>query len=155
MSKQGLVNEIQVDLAAKDMSTVPSASTSPAIPVLEESATVHSETVEVAKVKLSKSVETDREQVDLTTTEDHVVVTRVPKNEILDKLPDGVRYEGDIMIIPVLKEVAVVEKRIMLVEEIHVRKEQHASTKTVEVTLRKEKIDISREQLDSRRTGNK
>jgi hypothetical protein len=32
-------------------------------------------------------------------------------------MPAASRYEGDVMIIPVLKEVAVIEKRLMLVEK--------------------------------------
>ena len=62
-------------------------------------------------------------------------------------MPAASRYEGDVMIIPVLKEVAVIEKRIMLVEEIHVSKKQTEKTETREVTLRKEEIKITRTEL--------
>jgi len=59
-------------------------------------------------------------------------------------VPEGVRYEGDVMIIQVLKEVAVVEKKIMLVEEIHVSRHTTRANKTVEVPVRKEKVEAER-----------
>jgi len=39
----------------------------------------------------------------------------------LIKQPEAVRYEGNTMIIPVLQEITVIEKRI-LSEEIHITK---------------------------------
>jgi len=51
------------------------------------------------------------------------------------------------MIIPVLKEVAVIEKRVMLVEEIHVTKLKTEKTETQEVAVRKEEVNIKRTEL--------
>jgi stress response protein YsnF len=71
----------------------------------------------------------------------------VPKNELIETMPAATRYEGDIMIIPILKEVAVIEKRIMLVEEIHISKLQSEKTETQEVTVRKEEVHVTRTEL--------
>jgi stress response protein YsnF len=146
MSKQGLVTEINSNAPEQPKNQeAPSATTAPGtIPVVEEHATVSTEVVDIAKVRLSKTVENAIEAVDVNTSEDQVFIKRVPRNIIVDTIPDGVRYEGDVMIIPVLKEVAVVEKKIMLVEEIHVTRQTTQHSKTVEVPVRKEKVEVER-----------
>lgn len=52
---------------------------------------------------------------------DEVVVERVPIGREVTAAPD-VRREGDLLIVPVVEEVLVVEKRLVLKEELHVRK---------------------------------
>jgi uncharacterized protein (TIGR02271 family) len=117
------------------------------IPILEEQLTVGKKVIETARVRLSKTINESIESLEIPLTEEEIVVNRVPKNELLDVMPAASRYEGDVMIIPVLKEVAVIEKRIMLVEEIHVSKKQTEKTETREVTLRKEEIKVTRTEL--------
>jgi stress response protein YsnF len=48
------------------------------------------------------------------------------------------------MIIPVLREVIVVEKRLLLVEELRVTKHQVLKQETQQVTLRKEEVNVER-----------
>lgn len=117
------------------------------IPVIEEQLKVDKKVIETAHVRLSKTVNETIESLDIPLKEDEIVVNRVPKNELLDVMPPASRYEGDVMIIPVLKEVAVIEKRIMLVEEIHVSKKQTERIETTEVTLRKEEVKVTRTEL--------
>ena len=154
MSKQGLVTEIKSNSPERPTKEEPtSAQSGNTIPVVEEKATVSSEIVDVSKVRLLKTVEHAIENVDVTTAEEHVVVRRVPKNEIVENVPEGVRYEGDVMIIPVLKEVAVVEKKILLVEEIHISRQTTRNTKTVEVPVRKEKVEAERIPIQGKTPG--
>jgi stress response protein YsnF len=145
MAKQGLVTEIKLknpeQLEKKELT---SGQDGNSIPVVEEKAVVTTEVVDVSKVRLLKTVENAIENVDVTTAEEHIEIKRVPKNVIVDQVPEGVRYEGDVMIIPVLKEVAVVEKKIMLVEEIHVSRHTTRQNKTVEIPVRKEHIEAER-----------
>jgi uncharacterized protein (TIGR02271 family) len=119
------------------------------IPVIEEKVEVGKKTVEKAKIRVSKTVNESTESYDIPLSSEEIVVKRVPKNEIVDKVPEGIRYEGEVMIIPVLKEVAVIEKRIMLVEEIHVSKYRHDNTETREVVVRKEEVHIERKEIIS------
>jgi stress response protein YsnF len=44
----------------------------------------------------------------------------------------------------VVEEVVVVEKRLMLVEEIHVRRKSSTTTEEIPVTLRSEQVSIER-----------
>jgi stress response protein YsnF len=48
------------------------------------------------------------------------------------------------MIIPVVREVLVVEKRLLLVEELHVTKTQVQKQETQHITLRKEEVIVER-----------
>ena len=117
------------------------------IQVLEEKVEVSKRVVEKAKVRLSKKIKEKTESYDIPLSSEEIVVKRVPKNEMVDKAPPGVRYEGNIMIIPVLKEVAVIEKRLMLVEEIHVTKHKSETTQTRQVVVRKEEVQVERTEI--------
>lgn len=117
------------------------------IPVLEEQLKVSKKVIETARVTLSKTVNESIESFDIPLKEEEIVVKRVPKNELIETMPAGSRYEGDVMIIPILKEVAVIEKRIMLVEEIHVTKKQTEKTESQQVALRKEDVKVTRTEL--------
>jgi uncharacterized protein (TIGR02271 family) len=117
------------------------------IPVIEEKVEVTKKVIEKARVRVSKTVHEKTESFEVPLSSEEIVVKRVPKNEIVDVVPTGVRYEGEVMIIPVLKEVAVVEKRIMLVEEIHVIKNKHQHTETKEVVVRNEEVQVERTEI--------
>jgi uncharacterized protein (TIGR02271 family) len=124
-----------------------SRETSDAMPVLKEEVQVGKKVVEKARVRLSKKIKQHTESFDVPVTEEQVVIKRVPIKKIVDTIPEGVRYEGDIMIIPVLKEVSVIEKRIMLVEEIHVAKHTVEKTETRQVTLKTEEVTVERTEI--------
>ncbi len=74
---------------------------------------------------------------------DEVEVERVPVNRAVSELP-SVRLEGSTTIIPVVEEVVVVEKRLILVEELHVRRKSVAETRQIPVVLRSEQVRIDR-----------
>jgi stress response protein YsnF len=70
-------------------------------------------------------------------------VTRVPVDREIDKAPE-IRTEGDVTIVPVVEEVLVVEKRLVLKEELHIRRQQTTETVEVPVTLRKQRAVVER-----------
>lgn len=114
------------------------------IPVIEEQLNIDKEIVETGKVRISKTVREEQKTVDLHTVEDELDVERVAVNKQVDKAP-AIRHEGDKMIIPVLREVEVVEKKLLLVEELHVTRRQVKTTDQQEVTLRKEEVKVDRQ----------
>lgn len=113
------------------------------LPVIEEQLRVDKKVVEKDSVRIIKKVH--EEEVPVTTPyfSEEVNVEHIPVNKYVDEraLPQ-IRMEGDKTIIPVLKEVVVVEKKIILVEELHVTKHQIQHTSTENITLRKEEIVI-------------
>lgn len=114
------------------------------IPLIEEQLQVSKERIETGRVKLTKTIEQHEEIVSTPLLHHTVTVERVPVGRYVDTAP-ATRQEGNITIYPVLEEVIVVEKRLMLVEEIRVTNQQQQTLDEQTVTLRREVITVARE----------
>jgi uncharacterized protein (TIGR02271 family) len=113
------------------------------VPVTEEEVTVQKRTVETGRVQIHKTVHEHTEIVDQPLQIEDVEIERVPVNRIVSEaIP--VRYEGDTTIISLLEEVLVVEKRLMLREEVHIKKAQRVVHDPQEVLLREERVEVVR-----------
>jgi uncharacterized protein (TIGR02271 family) len=114
------------------------------IPVIAEQAFVQREVVTSGRVRLTKVVHEHEEPIDFTLQHDEVVVERVPVNQFVadDAGVPVARYEGDVMVVPVLREVVV--KRLLIVEELRVTKKQVPTRQTQTVQLRQEEIRVDR-----------
>lgn len=114
------------------------------IPVMEEQLIVDKRVVEKGRVRISKKVRETDETVNIPLVQENVQVERVPINQFIAEAPPPVRYEGNVMIIPVLREVVIVEKRLVLVEELRVTKQQTQTQETQKIRLRKEEVNVKR-----------
>jgi stress response protein YsnF len=113
------------------------------LPVIEEQVVVQRNTRITGRVRISKTVHEREELVDEPLLRRTVQVEHVPINRVVDsEIP--VRYEGDTMIIPVLEEVLVVEKRLMLKEELHITQRQDEIRQPQRIVLRTEDITVER-----------
>ena len=113
------------------------------VPVLRDVLDVHTNAVETGRVRIRKIVREHEEVVDPPLLREEAVIERVPINRIVDG-PISTRSEEDTLIIPVLEEVLVIEKRLLLKEEIRIttrREETHAPQR---VTLRREEATVER-----------
>jgi stress response protein YsnF len=70
----------------------------------------------------------------------------VPRNERLTEIPH-VRLEGSVTVIPVVEEVVVVEKALMLVQEIRIHRASSSERAEIPVTVRSEEAVIEREDM--------
>lgn len=113
------------------------------IPVIQEEITVEKRVIETGKVRISKRIREYEELVDVPLLADHVTVERVPVNLFVEAQPP-VRQEGDTIIIPVVEEQIVIQKKLLLVEELRVRKEIVENHLPQTVTLLKEEVEITR-----------
>lgn len=115
------------------------------IPVLAEELHVDRRVVETGTVRLRKVVHQRQEVVAPTVTREVIDVQRVPVDRIVEG-PVAPRQEGDTLVVPVLEETLVVEKRLRLVEELRitVRREQQTAAPQ-SVTLRREEILVERD----------
>ncbi|RPD49720.1 DUF2382 domain-containing protein [Hymenobacter sediminis] len=123
------------------------------LPVIEEQAVVRREVVETGRVRLTKTVQEHAEDLTFTLLHDEVQVERVPINQYVADgatLP-GVRYEGDTMVIPVVREVVV--KRMLVVEELHVTKHQVPTQESHQVVLRQEVVQVTHEPIAPTNAG--
>ena len=114
-----------------------------AIPLVEERVSVAKREVETGRFRIRVTVEERQDIVPAELAHDEVEIERVPMNRTLSQLP-SVRLEGSTTIIPVVEEVVVVEKKLVLVEEIHVRRKSNVRTQDIPVTLRSEQAEIER-----------
>jgi stress response protein YsnF len=74
---------------------------------------------------------------------ERVEITRVPIDRVVEEAA-SVRTVDDVTIVPIFEEVLFVEKRLVLKEELHIRRLPTSETVAVPVTLRKQRATIDR-----------
>ncbi|WP_434676785.1 YsnF/AvaK domain-containing protein [Pseudomonas sp. R1-18] len=113
------------------------------IPVLEEIATVSKRTVTTGITTVEKQVQSREHQVSEVLRRETASVETVPMGIAVDPdHPPVVRTENGVTIIPVLEEILVVEKRLVLKEELHIRHNVDEVLATQDVTLRSETVAV-------------
>ncbi len=111
------------------------------IPVIREEVRVTRREVERGGVRVHKRVEEREEVVEQPTYREEVTVERVTLGQPIEQ-EIGSRQEGDTLIIPVLEEMLVVEKRLVLKEEIRITKRRVDETEQARIVLRQEHVEI-------------
>ena len=110
---------------------------------------LHAEDLSVTKRQTVRTVQVRREtrsrdtlvEEDLVKT--GVVIERIPVGQFVEAVPP-VREEGDVTILPIVEEVVVVERRLRLVEEVHIRRVRSTTTHAETVTLREQHVVVTR-----------
>mgnify|MGYP001627234057 CR=1 FL=1 len=118
------------------------------IPVLEEQLKIEKVLQPIERVLLTKTVETEEVRKSIDLAEEAIHVNTVPVNQYISEAPPVVRYEGDTAIYSVVKEVLVIEKKMVLVEEIHITKSLQHRKAEVHENLREEKVKIQKKAGD-------
>jgi uncharacterized protein (TIGR02271 family) len=113
------------------------------VPVRAEALEVQKRLVVTGKVRMTEVVHERETVVDEPLWRDHVAISRVPMQRVVDG-PVPVREENGTTILSVVEEVLVVEKRWMLREEIHIRKRRTETHQPQQITLRSEEVQIER-----------
>ncbi len=111
------------------------------IQVVEETIRVEKRLVESGRVVVHKTVTERDEVVEILLRQQDLVVERVPIGLVVSEAPQS-RQEGDTLIVPILEEVLVVEKRLVLKEELHIRKQSSERMEHQTVRLRSEHVEI-------------
>ena len=116
------------------------------IPVVREEVRVEKQAVDTGRgVRIHKTVAELPCHIDERLLRDEVEVSHVPVDRIvpLDAAP-ATRYEGETLVVPILEEVLVVERRVRIKEELRItrtrREEHHAET----VMLKAEQVSVER-----------
>ncbi|CAN5171000.1 hypothetical protein BH11PSE11_BH11PSE11_18590 [soil metagenome] len=96
-------------------------------------------------VRIIKSVKELPVEIDELLWHEDIEVERIAVDR---SLPAGetpaARQEGDTLIVPVLEEVLVVEKRLRLKEEIHITRKKREQRQTQTVLVKSEEVAIER-----------
>ncbi len=117
--------------------------TSNTIPLVEEELRLEKRSVVTGKVRVRTVVDVVEELAQASLEEETVEVTRVPVDRIVDEAP-AVRTEDGVTIVPIVEEVLVVEKRLVLKEELHIRRQVRTEQVEVPVQLRKQRAIVER-----------
>lgn len=113
------------------------------VPILEEKVTVGKRRRVTGSVMITKKVHEREEWIDEPLVKEEVIVDRVPINKFVDGAVSS-REEDGVTIIPVLEEIVVVEKKLLLKEELHIRKKKETFRDPRKVLVRSEEVQIER-----------
>ena len=114
------------------------------IPLVEERLSIEKRQVEAERLQVRVSVKEREGLIPVELQHDELQIERVSRNVPVSELP-LVRHEGNTTIIPVVEEEVVIEKRLVLVEEIYVRRVTATRTQEVPVSIRSEEASIERD----------
>jgi uncharacterized protein (TIGR02271 family) len=120
------------------------------VPVIEEELRVGKRVVETGRVRIHKTVHEHEEVVDEPLMREEYDVERVPIDEFVDG-PVGPRHEGETLVVPVLEEVLVVEKRLVVREELRITRRRTEERRPQRVTLLSEEVSVERTDTDATR----
>jgi uncharacterized protein (TIGR02271 family) len=112
--------------------------------LVDEQLSVRKRRVETGRVRIKTVVDKRQEWVQETLEREDISIERVVVDRVVEAHPP-IRQEGEVLIIPVVEEVMVVEKRLLLREEIHVRTQRHVEQVDEPVTLKSTRAVIERE----------
>jgi uncharacterized protein (TIGR02271 family) len=111
------------------------------IAVHEDVLTPVTRDLHLGDVVIHKRVEEEPYEATVDLGRDEVLVEHVPVNREVEAAPEP-RYEGDVLIIPLLEEVLVTEKRLVLREEIRITRHRRTEQTHIRDVLRREVVDI-------------
>ena len=114
----------------------------------EEQLEARKELEETGRIRVHKQVEDVPRRLEVEAYQEEVTVEHVPIGRIV-KEREPAREEDDVYIIPIYEEQLVVVKRLVLAEEIRVRRRGATERRLFEDTVRRERLVIE----DPDRTG--
>ena len=122
------------------------------VPVVEEQLTVARREVDTDRVRVRTVTDTDEVLVEEMLRIGQVDVTRLPVDRQVDVAPEPYR-NGDTLIISIVEERLVVEKRLFVVEEVHVTGSSREEAVAIPVSLRRMRAVVERDEPNSDQQG--
>jgi uncharacterized protein (TIGR02271 family) len=116
---------------------------SASLSLLEEQLSVVRQRIEGDTIRVSTVTSTTEEHVAEEVSHERIEVEHIAIGRQVDTAPP-VREEGEVTIIPVVEEILVIEKRLFLKEEVHIRRVRVPATHRETITLRKQDVVVER-----------
>jgi len=116
------------------------------LPIVQEEAQFSKRTVETGRVSLRTVVDRHEETLQETLTRTDVDVSRVAIGRFVDLAPLVEERDG-VTVVPIVEERLIVEKRLFLVEEVHLVRRTTLEPVSQTITLRSTRAVIERENL--------
>jgi uncharacterized protein (TIGR02271 family) len=116
--------------------------------VLAEELSVSKETVETGRVRVATQTREREALIDEDLAHERVEIETVPLGLRIDAVPEP-RQEGDTTIIPVVEEVLLVKRQLVLKEEVRIRRVRTTDHHRETVMLRYQEAVVTRHPSDT------
>ncbi len=107
---------------------------------------------ELAVVRVATQTRSREQFVEAELAHERVEIERVPLGHVVEAVPP-IREEGDVTIMPVVEEIVVTERRLILREEVRIRRIRSTEHHRETVTLRMQEAMITRTPIEAPATG--
>jgi uncharacterized protein (TIGR02271 family) len=107
----------------------------------EEELLVHREMRDVGEAYIRTRVEEVPARLEVDAYAEEVEVERVPRGEAVSERSEPYQ-DGDVLVVPIYEEQLVVTKRLVLREQLRIRRVRTTQRQLFEDTLKKERADI-------------
>lgn len=111
------------------------------VPVIEEQLEVETRVVDLGEIRVHKTVDSTEEVHQGPLDREDVEIQRIRVDRPVTE-PEQRRQEGDWLVIPIMEEVFVVQKQLLVREEIRIRKRLVTEEHEVRETIRRERATI-------------
>lgn len=106
-----------------------------------------SKRVKRSLVRATRTTSTRDETVNVDLDHEHIIVERIAIGRVVDAVPP-IRQEGDVTIVPVVKEELVMVRQLVLKEEVRLRRVHNTTTHSEVVAIREQHVAVTRIALD-------
>ena len=113
------------------------------LPLMAEELAVAKQVVETGRVQIARVTRERDQLIDEVLARETAEIERTPIGRQVDAMP-AVREEGDTIVIPIVEEVLVVERRLFLKEEVRIRRARSTERHQETVTLRHQEAVVTR-----------
>lgn len=117
------------------------------IPLVEETLRVEKEEVVTGRVRVRTVTEETDHIVGQDLDTENVEISRIPINREVAEAP-AIRQEGDVTIISLVEEIIVVTKKLVVTEEVRIRRIRSSEHVETTINLRKQSAVVERSDGD-------
>jgi stress response protein YsnF len=117
------------------------------VPLSEEQASIVKHRIVTGRVQVSRVTCEHEQWLDETLAREQVEIERTPIGKPVE-VPPRVREEGDMIVIPIVEEILMVERRLLLKEEVRVRRVRSHESHRERVKLRRQEAIITRDPVE-------
>jgi uncharacterized protein (TIGR02271 family) len=122
------------------------------LPLMAEEVAVSKQVVETGRVQVARVTHEREQLIDELLTHETVEIDRIPIGRQVNSMP-AIRNEGDTIVIPIVEEVLIVERRLLLKEEVRVRRIRSTERHQESVTVRHHEAVVTRLPVESPAVG--
>jgi uncharacterized protein (TIGR02271 family) len=113
----------------------------------EEQASITKRRIVSGRVKVSRVTREHEQLLNESLAREQVEIDRTPIGKPIEAMPK-IREEGDVIVIPVVEEILVVERRLVLKEEVRVRRVRSNENHQERVMLRRQEALVTRSPVE-------